>query len=208
MRIGTYLTLAVAALIAAPVLAQQAQKPATAQPAAKPAEAAPAAARDHPAAGVVASASAVATVEAIDLKTREVTLKKDDGEIVTLVVSEDARNLPQVVKGDVVTVTYEVGLVVALGPPGKDPIRVEDTQAVRTPAGAKPGGAIQRTVAVTATVVGIDTANHVVTLKGPRQTVALPVSHDIDLTKVKLGDQVGAIYQESLALTVEPAKKQ
>jgi Cu/Ag efflux protein CusF len=212
MRIGTYLTLAVAGLVAAPVLAQQAQKPATAQQSAKPAQpapsAAPQAASDHPAAGVVASASAVATVEAIDLKTREVTLKKEDGELVTLVVSEEARNLPQVAKGDVVTVTYEVGLVVGLGPPGKEPIRVEDTQAARAPAGAKPGGAIQRTVAVTATVVGIDAANHIVTLKGPRQTVALPVSHDIDLTKVKLGDQVGAIYQESLALSVEPAKKQ
>ena len=87
-------------------------------------------------------------------------------------------------------------------------IRVEDTQAARTPAGAKPGGAIQRTVAVTATVVAIDASTHTVTLKGPRQTVALPVAKDIDLTKVKVGDQVGAVYQESFALTVEPAKKQ
>jgi len=203
MRTMAYLILAVAALAAAPVLAQQATKPP--QPAQ---QAAPAtAAHDHPAAGVVASASAVATVEAIDLKTREVTLKKEDGELVTLVVSEEARNLAQVAKGDVVTVAYQVGLVVGLGPPGKEPIRVEDTQAARAPAGAKPGGAIQRTVAVTATVVGIDTANHTVTLKGPKQTVALPVSKDIDLTKVKVGDQVGAVYQESFALTVEPAKK-
>ena len=205
MRIGTYLTLAVLVIGAAPALAQQPAKPA--QPA-QPANAAPPAAHDRPATGVVASASAVATVEAIDLKTREVKLKKEDGEIVTLVVSEEARNLPQVKKGDVVTVTYEVGLVVGLGPPGTEPVRVEDTQAARAPAGAKPGGAVQRRVAVTATVVAIDAANHVVTLKGPRQTVALPVSHEIDLTKLKLGDQVGAIYQESFALTVEPAKKQ
>ena len=206
MRATTYLILAVAALAAGPVLAQQATKPAQSA-AQQPATAAPQAAHDHPAAGVVASASAVATVEAIDLKTREVTLKKEDGELVTLVVSEEARNLAQVAKGDVVTVAYQVGLVVGLGPPGKEPIRVEDTQAARAPAGAKPGGAVQRTVAVTATVVGIDTANHTVTLKGPKQTVALPVSKDIDLTKVKVGDQVGAIYQESFALTVEPAKK-
>ncbi|HVS25578.1 MAG TPA: hypothetical protein VMU03_17765 [Gammaproteobacteria bacterium] len=211
MRTTAYLTLAAVAFAAAPALAQQAPKPAqSAQQAAKPAESASGApqAHEHPAVGAVASASAVATVEAIDLKTREVKLRKEDGELVTLVVSEEARNLPQVAKGDVVTVAYEVGLVVALGPPGKDPIRVEDTQAARTPPGAKPGGAIQRTVAVTATVVGIDAASHTVTLKGPRQTVALPVSHDIDLTKVKLGDQVGAVYQESFALTVEPAKKQ
>src|SRR5215470_10315995 len=144
MKTTAFLTLAAVALVAAPVFAQQ-------QPA-KPAQstqAAPQAAHDHPAAGVVASASAVATVEAIDLKTREVTLKKEDGELVTLVVSEEARNLAQVAKGDVVTVAYEVGLVVGLGPPGNEPIRIEDTQGARAPAGAKPGGALQRTVAVT-----------------------------------------------------------
>jgi len=206
MKTIACLTLTVVALAATTVVAQQPAKPA--QSAQQPASGAPQAAHDHPAAGVVASASAVATVEAIDLKTREVTLKKEDGELVTLVVSEEARNLAQVAKGDVVTVAYQVGLVVGLGPPGKEPIRVEDTQSARAPAGAKPGGAIQRTVAVTATVVGIDTANHTVTLKGPKQTVALPVSKDVDLTKVKVGDQVGAIYQESFALKVEPAKKQ
>ncbi len=212
MKTTAYLTLAAVAFAAAPALAQQAPKPAqSAQQPAKPTESASSAsqaAHDRPAVGAVASASAVATVEAIDLKTREVKLRKEDGELVTLVVSEEARNLPQVAKGDVVTVAYEVGLVVGLGPPGKDPIRVEDTQAARTPAGAKPGGAIQRTVAVTATVVAIDASTHTVTLKGPRQTVALPVAKDIDLTKVKVGDQVGAVYQESFALTVEPAKKQ
>ncbi len=194
MRTIAYLALAGVSLAAAPVLAQQ------------PAASAPA--HDRPAAGAVASTTVRATVEAVDLKTREVTLRREDGELVTLVAGEEARNLPQLAKGDVVTATYQVGLVVALGPPGKEPVRVDDTQASRTAAGQKPGGAIQQTVAVTATVVGIDTATRTVTLKGPKQTVSLPVSKDIDLTKVKIGDQVGAIYQESFALTVEPAKKQ
>ena len=193
MRTIAYLALASVSLAAAPVLAQQ------------PAASAPA--HEHPAAGAVASATVRATVEAIDLKTREVTLRRDDGELVTLVVSEEARNLAQVAKGDIVTASYQVGLVVALGPPGKEPVRVDDTQASRTAAGQKPGGAIQQTVAVTATVIGIDMATHTVTLKGPKRTVDLPVAKDVDLTKVKVGDQVGAVYQESFALTVEPAKK-
>jgi Cu/Ag efflux protein CusF len=194
-----YLALAVVSLAAAPGLAQQSTKP--------PSTSAPPAAHDHPAAGAVASATVRATVEAVDLKTREVTLRREDGEVVTLAVSEEARNLPQLQKGDIVTASYQVGLVVALGPPGKEPVRVDDTQASRTAAGQKPGGAIQQTVAVTATVVGIDTATRTVTLKGPKQTVSLPISKDVDLTKVKVGDQVGAVYQESFALTVEPAKK-
>jgi Cu/Ag efflux protein CusF len=192
MRTTTYLAIAIASLASAPLLAQQSTAPA---------------AHDHPAAGAVASVTVRATVEAIDLQKREVTLKREDGEIVTLVVGEAARNLAQVAKGDVVTATYQVGLVMALGPPGKEPVRVDDTQAARTAPGQKPGGAIQQTTAVTATVVGIDTGTRTVTLKGPKQTVSLPVSKDVDLGKVKVGDQVGAVYQESLALTVEPAKK-
>jgi len=203
-RLNSHLKLALALLCATPVWAQQTQPAPTPKPA--PGAQAPAA-QDHPAVGAVASATAVATVEAIDLTKREVTLKKESGELVTLVVSEEARNLPQVKKGDHVTVTYEVGLVVALGPPGNQPVRVEDTQASRTPAGAKPGGVIKQTIAVTATVVEVDTKTHTVTLRGPRQTVALPVADDVDLSKVKVGSQVGAVYQESLAVLVEEAPK-
>jgi Cu/Ag efflux protein CusF len=199
MRTIVFLALAGVSLTAAPLLAQQSTKPATANT--------PPAARDHPAASAVASVTVQATVEAVDLKTREVTLRRDDGELVTLVVGEEARNLPQLAKGDVVTANYEVGLVVALGPPGDAPVRVDDTQLARTPAGQKPGGSIQQTIAVTATVVGIDTGTRTVTLKGPKQTLSLPVSKDIDLAKVKVGDQVSAVYRESFALTVEPAKK-
>ncbi len=186
-------SLALAILGASPLLAQQ------------PAQ--PPAATARPAVGAAASATAIATVEAIDQKTREVTLRKEDGELVTLVVSEEARNLPQVQKGDRVTVVYKVGLVVALGPPGKEPVRVEDTQAARAPLGEKPGGVIQQTIAVTATVVAINLSTRTVTLKGPRQTIDLPVASDIDLSKVKVGDQVGAVYQQSLALNVEAAAK-
>jgi Cu/Ag efflux protein CusF len=157
--------------------------------------------------GAAASATAMATVEAINQTTREVTLKKEDGELVTLVVSEEARNLSQVEKGDRVVVTYEVGLVVALGAPGTTPARVEETEVGRAPLGARPGGSIKQTTAVTATVVGIDPKARKVTLKGPQRTVELAVADDLDLSKIKIGDSVGAVYQESLALVVEPAPR-
>jgi Cu/Ag efflux protein CusF len=208
-RLSTGLTIALTMLGSSAVLAQQPAQPRpqqSTQPSAQPAQpSAPSAAR--PAVGAVASASAMATVEAINMTTREVTLKKEDGSTTTIKVGEEARNLAQVEKGDRVIVTYEVGMVVALGPPGSAPVRVEDTQAARTPAGAKPGGVIRQTTAVTATIVGIDTKARTVTLKGPKQTVELAVADDIDLTKAKVGDQVGAVYQEALGILVEPAPK-
>ena len=151
------------------------------------------------------SVTAVATVEAINQETREVTLRREDGKIVQMVIGPEARNLAQVEKGDRVTVTYEVGLVVALGPPGQAPARVTETESARSPAGARPGGAVRETTTVTATVVAIDAPTRVVTLRGPQQTVDLEVAPDIDLSKVKVGDQVGAVYVESFALRVDPA---
>jgi Cu/Ag efflux protein CusF len=210
-RSTAFVSFALVMFAATPLSAQQQTRPAQpAQQQAQPAQQRPQTAQQpaRPAVGGVASATAIATVEAIDQATREVTLRKEGGELVTLVVSEEARNLAQVEKGDRVIVTYEVGLVVALGPPGSTPVRVEDTQAARAPAGAKPGGVVQQTIGVTATVVGIDPSTRTVTLKGPRQTVALPVSQDVDLSKVKVGDQVGAVYQQSLALVVAPAAAQ
>jgi len=187
-------SLALALCAASPVFAQQ------------PAPAPAPSAQSPKVAGAASSVTVTATVEAIDQKTREVTLRKENGELVTIVVGEEARNLAQVHKGDRVTATYGVGLVVALGPPGKEPVRVEDTQASRTPLGAKPGGMIEQTIAVTATVTAVDAAKRTVTLKGPRQTVSLEVAPDIDLSKVKVGDQVGALYKEALGLIVEAPK--
>jgi ethanolamine utilization protein EutQ (cupin superfamily) len=47
-----------------------------------------------------------ASVEAINHETREVKLKRSDGEIVEFVASEEARNLDQVSVGDIVTAEY------------------------------------------------------------------------------------------------------
>jgi Cu/Ag efflux protein CusF len=185
---STLVKFASALSIAAPLFAQQ-------PPAATPAPRGAAAG---------ASVTAVATVEAINQETREVTLRKENGETVTLVVGPEARNLAQVEKGDKVTVTYEVGLLVGIGPPGQ-PVRVEDTQVARTPAGARPGGSIRQTTAVTATILEIDTAARTVVLQGPRQTVELAVAPDVDMSKAKVGERVGVVYSESFALTVEPA---
>ena len=59
-----------------------------------------------------------ATVEAIDLQTRMVTLKDKDGNVADLKVSERAKNLPQVKVGDQVTAKYYESIAVELADPG------------------------------------------------------------------------------------------
>lgn len=60
---------------------------------------------------------------------------------------------------------------------------------------------------VTANVVSIDPSNQTVTLKGPKQTLALKVRDPEQFKLVSVGDQVEATYTEALALSVEPVAK-
>jgi Cu/Ag efflux protein CusF len=148
-----------------------------------------------------------ATVEAVNADTREITLREPGGEPFTIVASDEVRNFAQIEVGDRVTVQHEIGLVMVLSPTaGGVPERVDQMEVARAPAGEKPGGIMRKTVQATATVLAVDLQARTVTLKGPRRTVSLPVAEDIDLESVKVGDQVNAMYRETIAISVAPAK--
>jgi hypothetical protein len=149
----------------------------------------------------------VATVEAIDVAKREVTLKGPKGKVVPLSVSPEVRNLEQVKVGDQVAVTYIEALSLTLKKDGKE-LRASNTKndAVRAP-GAKPGGAVAEYTKVTADVIAVNQKTHMVTLKGPKQEVDLYVADPAQLKLIKVGDQIEAEYTQALAVGVEPAKK-
>jgi Cu/Ag efflux protein CusF len=161
---------------------------------------------DLPAVMVGAGAAGMATVEAVDMKSREITLRLADGKVESFVLGDEVRNLAQVEVGDIVVVEYSVGLIMALNPAGTDaPSRVDTLEAARAEPGQKPAGIVRKTVEATGTIVAVDRQARTVTLKGAKRTVTLPVAEDIDITKLKVGEQVDAVYQESLAISVQPA---
>lgn len=105
-----------------------------------------------------------------------------------------------------IQLAYNVGLVMALTPSSSGIQACRDTlETDRAELGQKPAGIVRKTVEVTATVRGVDTENRTVTSQGPKRTVVLSVAEDIDLGSIKVGDQVDAMYRESLAIKVEPA---
>ena len=151
---------------------------------------------------------AVATVEAIDLDKRIVTLKGPKGNVFDLKVGEKARNLPQVKVGDQVKVKYYESLAFEVKKPGAP----SETSAVggvaRAKEGEKPAGVAANQVTVTATVEAIDKKTQHVTLKGPEgKTVEIKVKDPKNLKNVQKGDQVEFTYTEALAISVEPVKK-
>jgi len=163
-------------------------------------------ASDMPAVMVGAGAAGMATVEAVDMASREVTLRLADGKLMSFIAGDEVRNLAQVEVGDQVIVEYSIGMIMALNPSGSAiRSRVDRVETGRAEPGQKPAGIVRKTVEVTATIVAVDQQARTVTLKGPLRTVTLPVAEDINITKLKVGDQVDAVYQESLAISVQPA---
>ena len=143
------------------------------------------------------------TVTAIDLNTREVTVRDAEGEESVVQVGPDARNLDQVEVGDNVSIEYFGGLIFNVEPAGSGkPMRVEKTEMSRAAEGVKPSGFINKYVELVARVEDIDTKARTVTLQGPNQTVTLSVKEDVELATVKKGDMVKADFVESFAVNV------
>jgi len=153
--------------------------------------------------------TAIATVEAIDLQKRVVTLKGPKGNVFDVTVGEQARNLPQVKVGDQVEVKYYESLALRLVKPGEGVAGIQETSALaRAKEGEKPGGIAGSQVTLTATITAINKKTHEVTLKGPEgKTITVKAEHPENLKKVKVGDEIEITYTEALAISVEKAKK-
>lgn len=171
-----------------------------------------AAAPAAPAVGVTETTTMTARVQAIDLKTRKVTLKPKNGKAFTIQVSEDARNLPQVRVGDTVVAKYTEAVAVDINrdtSTGGVTSRKESVSGTRAPLGAMPGGTVRNTVEIIANVLAIDAKTRRVTFQGPENTLTVKVPAEVKMNKLEVGDQVRLTYVEELASSVErtaPAK--
>ena len=150
---------------------------------------------------------AQATVTAIDMATRTVTLKTADGQEKTLHVDERARNLGQVKVGDVVRVAYTEALAWKVNKSKKQEPSVEtEAGAAAAKPGQKPAGGVARRTTITARIEAIDLDKGTVTLSGPQgNTRTIKARNPDNLKKVKVGDLVDITYTEAVALKVEPA---
>jgi hypothetical protein len=148
-----------------------------------------------------------ATVTSVDLKTRTVELKGEDGKTASIEVPEGIANLEKLKVGDIVTTTYAVALAVEILKPG-------ETAAPASVSAAKQGGgelvsAVQHSAVLK--INSIDLATNSVTVTGPKgNTKTLKVKRpemQEKLKTLKPGDEVQLTYTEAMAITVEPKKK-
>ena len=158
---------------------------------------------------VMASATVTATVVKVDQKTREVTLKGEDGKEFSFVAGEDVKNLAQVKPGDTVTATYAEALAYEVKKGGEmvGPATVVGGGAAEP--GARPAAGVARQTTVTVMITAIDPKAPSVTFKGPQgNTRTIKVMHPEKLGGVSVGDTVQLTFTEAFGIKVEPAPKQ
>jgi hypothetical protein len=149
-----------------------------------------------------------ATVQDINHKKRELTLKGPEGNTMKIKVGEGAKNFSQIQKGDTVVASYYEAAAISLAEPG-EANAVTREQIVR-PArkGDQPGGTAMATTTTTAKIQKIDRSKREVTLKLPEgDSVIVKVDPSVgDLTRIHEGDRIKATYTEALGISVEPVK--
>jgi hypothetical protein len=151
------------------------------------------------------SMSITAVIEAIDHKSRVVTVRKPDGEALTFTVSDEAQNLDQVDIGDTLIAHYkETFSVVVMENDGMKADEAEASAMTRAEKGGMPGFAAMDARVTTATIEEINLERNTFKLKGPDGKVSEYVARNPrNLKLAAVGDLVVITVTESVVVTVE-----
>ncbi|MFE8711537.1 hypothetical protein [Aeromonas allosaccharophila] len=147
--------------------------------------------------------TASATVTAIDLETRQVSLKNAEGETFDIVAGEQVANLPNVKVGDKVMLKYLQILDVELlkGTAGIRK-RIVEVDGERAGADEKPGGGVGMKVTIYADVIGLDKQQQTVTVRGVDKTLTIKINNPEQFNLIAEGDQLKAVQTKAIGIGI------
>jgi hypothetical protein len=156
--------------------------------------------------GVAEEAVVSGKIIDIDPNTKAVLVQGPRGNVVELVGGDEVKNFGQIHKGDILTIARGAALVASLEPvDSKSSALAESVERTsRAAEGSKPGIMREVTTTVTAEITKVDPAKHLVTFRGPRETLRTVKVEDpsIDLSKIQRGQMAKIVYREVVAITV------
>ena len=149
-------------------------------------------------------------VTAVDHTARTVTMRAEQGHLVTVDVPASATRFEQVKVGDTVTISYYDRVIVRLKPAGEAAVDRTAPPTATPAAGSLPGGTLASQRIVTVTLTGWDSANRVISFKGPNgasYTRGLLDSTDPSIIAgLKVGDRVDVTWTVATRFAVQPGK--
>lgn len=159
-------------------------------------------------ANLVEAVSAQATVTAIDMVSRKVSLKNAAGEAFDIVAGEQVTNLANLKVGDTVALRYMQMLDLELlkGTAGVRK-RVVEVAADKAEAGEKPGAGIGKKVTLYGDVIAVDKGQQTITVKGVDHTLVLKVHNPAQFALIAKGDQIKAVQTQAVGIGILPEKK-
>ncbi|MBX9563345.1 hypothetical protein Q7I25_03445 [Aeromonas hydrophila] len=159
-------------------------------------------------ANLVEAVSAQATVTAIDMASRKVSLKNAAGEAFDIVAGEQVTNLANLKVGDTVALRYMQMLDLELlkGTAGVRK-RVVEVAADKAEAGEKPGAGIGKKVTLYGDVIAVDKGQQTITVKGVDHTLVLKVHNPTQFALIAKGDQIKAVQTQAVGIGILPEKK-
>ncbi len=149
-----------------------------------------------------------AKIVELDKAERIATLQGPKGRLVTVNVPPEVKNFDQVEVGDELVVRYAVAVAAKLEKVTKSGIRehTETPAAMTAATGAMPAAAAGRTVEILAEIKAINAKQGTATLRGAKRTVTVRVPENVDIKKLKVGDEVHAVFVEAALISVEMAR--
>ena len=142
-----------------------------------------------------------ARVTAIDAAKRTVTVVAADGTRTTFTCGPQVRNFDQIQVGDQLKVRLTDLLSGAVVDPKNPSSDGSSALLLRAPEGAMPAATATETTQVTATVTGIDTLRHIVSLRFPDGSLHhYAVRPDVDLKGRQLGEKV--VIRKTMATAI------
>lgn len=152
----------------------------------------------------------LATVTAVDPKTREITLLDSMGETTSIIAGTEVRNFPQIKVGDTLRVRMMQSLLMEVRPHNALVTRtiIEEGVAL-APKGGQPGMATGRRITTVVTIQALDMKKDFVKFTLPngevRTTTAKTTAGKELLHTLKVGDQVDVVFTDAVGILLEPA---
>ena len=147
-----------------------------------------------------------ATVEAIDMADRSITVKDTDGNYHELAMPEGSR-MGEVKVGDKLVINYYENVNVRVKAKDEPDVNLEHTAATPAEGSAKPAGTVAKQRRMTARITAIDLKAPAITFTGPNDwKYSTRVEDRKALEKVKVGDRVDITWTEAVLIGFEKAK--